>query len=215
MTPLAKSAGRESTFAKPIIGFRQEVWKTEQGLPQNTVPAILQSSDGYLWAGTELGLVRFDGLRFTVFDKGNTPELKSNVVDALLQDRQGNLWIGTVGGGLTRMRDGKFRTFTTKDGLSNDSILCLLEDPSGDLWIGTNGNGLNRLHNGKFVAYTSADGLADNQVFALAQGRDGALWAGTHDGLSRFSKGIFRNYRTSQGLVNNVDRHQRRRFESS
>jgi signal transduction histidine kinase/ligand-binding sensor domain-containing protein/CheY-like chemotaxis protein len=206
IAPLAKSVGRDSVPAKPITGFRQEVWKTEQGLPQNTVPAILQSSDGYLWVGTELGLVRFDGLRFTVFDKGNTPELKSNVVDALLQDREGNLWIGTVGGGLTRMRNGKFRTFTTKDGLSNDSILCLLEDPSGDLWIGTNGNGLNRLHDGHFTAYTSADGLADNQVFALAQGQDGALWVGTHDGLSRLYRGRFRTYRTAQGLANNYVR---------
>jgi ligand-binding sensor domain-containing protein len=196
IAPLAKSAGRASISAKPVSGFHQDVWRTEQGLPQNTVPAILQSSDGYLWAGTELGLVRFDGLHFTTFDKGNTPELKSNVVDALLQDRGGNLWIGTLGGGLTRLSNGKFHTFTRKDGLSNDSILCLLEDPSGDLWIGTSGNGLNRLHNGQFSSYTTADGLADNQVFALAEGQDGSLWAGTHDGLSRFYRGIFHTYRT-------------------
>ena len=91
-----------ATTAEPLASLHQQVWRTEDGLPQNTVPAILQSRDGYLWAGTELGLVRFDGQHFTVFDRRNTPELKSNFVDALLEDHRGNLWIGTAGGGLTR-----------------------------------------------------------------------------------------------------------------
>lgn len=186
--------------------LRQEVWRTEEGLPQNTVPAIVQSADGYLWAGTELGLVRFDGLHFTVFDKSNTPELKSNVVDALLQDSRGNLWIGTVGGGLTRLSAGQFHTFTTHDGLSNNSISCLLEDPSGSIWIGTNGGGLNRLHQGHFSSWNTEQGLADNQVFALAYGADGALWVGTHDGLNRFLNGHFQIYRTAGGLPNNYVR---------
>ncbi|HMJ61555.1 MAG TPA: two-component regulator propeller domain-containing protein, partial [Bryobacteraceae bacterium] len=177
--------------------MHQDVWRTEDGLPQNTVPAIVQSRDGYLWAGTELGLVRFDGLHFTVFDKSNTPELKSNVVDALLEDRAGDLWIGTIGGGLTRLHAGKFHTFTTQDGLANNTIHCLLEDSAGDLWAGTDGGGLKRLHRGRFSVYTTKDGLADNQVFALAQAHDGTIWIGTHDGLSRFSGRTFRNYRTN------------------
>ena len=205
-TTLGTAAGTSAKPTDAVIRFHQEVWRTEEGLPQNTVPAIVQSRDGYLWAGTELGLVRFDGLHFTVFDKSNTPELKSNVVDALLQDRQGNLWIGTLGGGLTRLTDGKFSTFTTRNGLSNDSISCLLEDASGDLWIGTNGGGLNQLHNGRFSSYDTEKGLADNQVFALAYGSDGALWVGTHDGLNRFSNGRFQTYRTAAGLPNNYVR---------
>ncbi|MFL6446493.1 MAG: two-component regulator propeller domain-containing protein [Bryobacteraceae bacterium] len=188
---------------EPLGSLHQEVWRTDEGLPQNTVPAIVQSQDGYLWAGTELGLVRFDGLHFTVFDTSNTPELKANVIDALMQDRRGALWIGTVGGGLTRFADGKFTTFTTRDGLSNDSISSLLEDPSGDIWIGTNGGGLDRLHHGQFSTYGSESGLADNQVFALANDRKAGLWVGTHDGLSRISKGRFRTYRRPDGLPHN------------
>ncbi len=145
----------DSGAAAPLTSLHQEVWRTEEGLPQNTVPVVVQSRDGYLWAGTELGLARFDGMHFTVFDKNNTPELKVNVIDALLQDRRGNLWIGTAGGGLTRYLDGKFTTFTTHDGLSSDSITCLLEDASGDIWIGTNGGGLNRFHHGKFSSYAN------------------------------------------------------------
>src|SRR5579875_2937709 len=97
---------------KPIAELQQDVWGTDQGLPQNTIPAIAQSRDGYLWFGTELGLVRFDGMRFTVFDRTNTPELRSSKIDALLEDRNGDLWIGTVGGGLTRLQGRKFTNFS-------------------------------------------------------------------------------------------------------
>jgi signal transduction histidine kinase/ligand-binding sensor domain-containing protein/DNA-binding NarL/FixJ family response regulator len=190
----------DGSRSHPFSEFHQEVWRTEQGLPQNTVPAIVQSRDGYLWAGTELGLVRFDGAHFTVFDKSNTPELKSNVVDALLAASNGDLWIGTIGGGLTRLSGGEFHTFTTKDGLSSNSVLTLLEDRAGDLWIGTDGNGLNRLHEGRFSVYRAADGLANDEIFALAQDPQGAIWIGTHNGLSRFSNGAIRNYSTADGL---------------
>ena len=70
--------------AKAITQYTHDVWQTEQGLPQNTVPAIVQTRDGYLWLGTELGLARFDGVRFTVFDEASTPEIKSNIVVALV-----------------------------------------------------------------------------------------------------------------------------------
>ena len=187
--------------SKSITQFHQDIWRTEQGLPQNTVPAIAQSSDGYLWLGTELGLVRFDGLHFTVFNKGNTPELRSNKVDAVLAGRGGTLWIGTIGGGLTCLNRGKFSTFTIANGLSGNSVLSLLEDRSGDIWIGTNGNGVDRLHDGRITVYTTKEGLSDNEVFGLAEDRDGSIWMGTNDGLSRFTHGVFHNYGPRNGLL--------------
>jgi signal transduction histidine kinase/ligand-binding sensor domain-containing protein/CheY-like chemotaxis protein len=196
----ARASSPGQTLSPPLSELHQEVWRAEQGLPQNTVPAIVQTRDGFLWAGTELGLVRFDGSHFTVFDKSNTPELKSNVIDALLAARNGDLWIGTIGGGLTLLRQGEFRTFTTRDGLSSNSVLTLLEDTAGDLWIGTDGNGLNRLHGGRFSVYRAGAGLANDEVFALAQDAEGAIWIGTHDGLSRFANGVFHNYSTADGL---------------
>jgi len=183
-----------------IEHFHQDVWGTDQGLPQNTVTAILQSNDGYIWFGTELGLVRFDGLRFTVFDKGNVPELRSNVVDALLEDRVGNLWIGTLGGGLTRYSGGTFTTFGTKEGLSSDSVLSLLEDHAGNLWIGTEGGGLNRFRDGHFSLFDVKNGLSNNEVFALAEGARGDLWIGTHDGLSVLRNDGFHTYGIQEGL---------------
>lgn len=66
-------------------------WTTLNGLPQNSVQAIVQTRDGYLWLGTQERLVRFDGVRFRVFDVRNTPELKSHYILSLLEDHQGNL----------------------------------------------------------------------------------------------------------------------------
>ena len=186
--------------ARPISQLRHDVWGTEEGLPQNTVPAIVQTNDGYLWLGTELGLARFDGLHFTVFDRRNTPELKSNAIYALLEDRQGALWIGTNGGGLTRFRDGKFQSYGAREGLAGSVVLCLHEDRSGVLWVGTDGGGLNRFSEGRFTVYDTKQGLGDNAVFAIAEEPGGTLWIGTHGGLSRFSQGRFTNYTARDGL---------------
>src|SRR5687768_10152954 len=67
---------------KALTQFGHDVWQLEQGLPQNTVYAIAQTPDGYLWLGTAEGLVRFDGVRFQVFDRRNTPDIPSNVITA-------------------------------------------------------------------------------------------------------------------------------------
>jgi ligand-binding sensor domain-containing protein len=69
-------------------------WQTEQGLPQNSVTCLLQSREGYLWFGTYAGLVRFDGVRFVVFDSDRFSGLADGRITALFEDAQGTLWIG-------------------------------------------------------------------------------------------------------------------------
>src|SRR6266478_5463511 len=94
--------------AKGLAQYRFDNWTTDDGLPQNTVSAILQTRDGYLWLATAAGLVRFDGLRFAVFDKANTKGLTSVRFSALFEDADGSLWSGTEDGGLTRYHNGTF-----------------------------------------------------------------------------------------------------------
>lgn len=77
--------------AKAVTQYVHNAWQTDQGLPQNYVQAIVQTRDGYIWLATQEGLVRFDGISFTVFDKRNTPELKANNIQALYEDRAGAL----------------------------------------------------------------------------------------------------------------------------
>jgi len=83
---------------KAITQYIHEVWQTDDGLPQNSILAIAQTRDGYLWFGTEEGLVRFDGLIFTVFDKGNTEEIKHNCIFELLVNKKGTSGLAPVGG---------------------------------------------------------------------------------------------------------------------
>ena len=109
-------------------------WTTENGLPQNSVTDILQTRDGYLWLATYGGLVRFDGVRFTVFDRG-VDGIGSQRVRVLHEDRHGALWAATDDGMLIRYRDSRFITYTTADGLPHATALRIEEDDEGRLWI--------------------------------------------------------------------------------
>ena len=89
----------------PLQNYGRQSWVMENGLPQNTVQALAQTRDGFLWLGTEVGLVRFDGNSFQVFDRNSTPALPGNDVRCLLAASDGALWIGTSEG-LARWKDG-------------------------------------------------------------------------------------------------------------
>jgi len=96
----------------PLRHYVRQTWQTAEGLPQNSVLPIVQTRDGYLWLGTQEGLVRFDGVRFTVFDKKTTPAFISNAVSALVAGRDGALWVGLNGGGVVRMMGGEARRWS-------------------------------------------------------------------------------------------------------
>jgi signal transduction histidine kinase/ligand-binding sensor domain-containing protein len=185
--------------SKALTQYAKQVWKSDSGLPQGSVLALAQTADGYLWLGTEEGLVRFDGVQFTVFDKGNSAGLRSATVISLLVDHEDRLWVGTHGGGLTRFTHGKFESGLLGHGLDSQSVQCLYEDHKGAVWIGTSSGGLVRYFNGETRVYTTADGLSDNTVLSLSGDKDGALWIGTNDGLSRFSDGRFSVVRGENG----------------
>jgi len=97
--------------------YRLDHWTADNGLPQNSIRGIVQTRDGYLWLATFDGLVRFDGVRFTVFNKANSPGIISNRFVHLYADAQGDLWASTEKGDLTRLHRGSFITYTTQNGL--------------------------------------------------------------------------------------------------
>jgi len=101
--------------------YTVDKWETDRGLPQNSVIAMTQTRDGYLWLGTLKGLARFDGLDFTVFDENNTPELDSSRIVKLYEDAQGRLWIATDTGGLAVMKNGQIRKPDADMSLGNSS----------------------------------------------------------------------------------------------
>jgi ligand-binding sensor domain-containing protein/signal transduction histidine kinase len=191
-----------------VTQYSHRAWMADQtagSLPQNSVFSIVQTPDGYLWIATQEGVARFDGVRFTVFNSRNTPEIRHNDVWKMLVDRDGTLWLGTRGGGLTRYRDGVFSTLSKEQGLSGDSVQALWQDGDGSLWIGTSGGGLNHYRDGKFTVYTTKDGLSSDTVFSLHGDAAGNLWIGTDGGgLNRLRDGKFTHYTTRQGLTNDT-----------
>src|SRR6202167_3111467 len=182
--------------AKGVTQYMQTSWTSESGVPQNSVQAVAQTADGYLWFGTQEGLARFDGAHFTTYTRHNAHGLASSFIQSLAAGRDGSLWIGTDSG-LSHYQpatpagsDGAFTTLTTADGLSGNNIAALCEDREGGLWVGT-GKGLNRIMNGRVQNWTTSDGLPDLAVSAMTLDAGGTLWVGTAKCLAHFENGRF------------------------
>lgn len=169
---------------KPISAFYRETWTTRQGLPHNQINAIAQTPDGYLWLGTWEGLVRYNGLEFHQFDRGNTPALKDNGVRSLRAAANGAVVIGTSRGGVAVKQGDRWRTWTRDDGLAQDEILDALLDRRGRLWAATESMGLSLLEGGRALQFNVANGrLPSDVVFGLLEDHDGSMWVATAGGL--------------------------------
>jgi ligand-binding sensor domain-containing protein len=132
---------------KPFELYKQTVYTSLEGLPQNSIFSIVQTPDGFIWLATNAGIARFDGVHFDVFNRENTPGMISDNTEFLLVDRQGVLWIATYQGGIMCYKNGIFeKKYTQTDGLVSNNIRVILEsrDGSSSFWIGTV-SGLNRL----------------------------------------------------------------------
>jgi ligand-binding sensor domain-containing protein/signal transduction histidine kinase len=191
--------------ATSLNQYVHNVWQVEDGLPQSYVTSIVQTRDGYLWLGTQEGLVRFDGTRFEVFDKRNTEQIKDNNIQVLYEDREGTLWLGSEGG-LSCLRQGKFTSYGKADGLASDIVEAISEDHDGNLWIGTLA-GLSRFKDGVFTNYSKVSGLAGESVLAICEDRQQNLWLGTDGGgLSLLKDDRFTTYTAASGLAGNLVR---------
>jgi ligand-binding sensor domain-containing protein len=115
--------------------FGVDLWGESEGLPQSRIRAITQTRDGYLWFGSGSGLVRFNGASFKTFDVG-AGGLRDDEVLALAEDERG-LWIGTHSGGASVLKAGRFRTYSSADGLADDIVTGFDQDAQGNLWIAT------------------------------------------------------------------------------
>lgn len=137
--------------ASPLFAYAPQfvlkTWTTEDGLPQNSVNAILQDDDGYLWLATYGGVVRFDGVRFSRIPALEEKMLSLRIL-SLAKGKDGRIWLGTEGSGITKFEKGTVTNYTLADGLNDDVVLSLFEDQRGILWIGTR-QGINKFENGK------------------------------------------------------------------
>ena len=164
-----------------LARYSRQAWEMESGLPQDTVQALAQTQDGFVWLGTEAGLVRFDGVAFQTFDHDSKPMLPGADIRCLLATSDGALWIGTSEG-LARWQDGKVTSYSTRDGLPGNGIRKLVETADGALWVWTD-QGLARRNGKRFVAVTAADGLPAGAIDLIATDNSRRLWIATAQGL--------------------------------
>ena len=196
----------------PLTSLGREVWQDEDGLPQSSVNTVIQTRDGYIWAGTYEGLVRFDGVRFTVFNSDNTPAMESNRVWALAEGRDGTLWIATSAG-VVANRNGKFTRLQSIPGLTNNSIKALLVDRAGRLWIGGYTLGAALIDQGVPHYYRNKNPILGTQIRSLYQDHAGRIWVAAQTGLVSIEGDRLTAYTAKEGLSDNTvlsvceDRH--------
>jgi len=159
------------------------VWTRQDARLLGGVLTLAQTTDGYLWIGTEFGLLRFDGVRFQPWLPPNGQHLSSNYIVALTAARDGSLWIGTRDG-LTHWVGDTLETYHTSKGTAGPVVTSILEDHEGQVWAGTAGAdsaGLCRVV-GKFL---DCDRTTDRSVLSLFEDRQASLWSGGTAGLCR------------------------------
>src|SRR5664280_2634462 len=164
--------------AKSVFQFNCKSWSREDGLPANGINGIAQTEDGYLWLGTQKGLVRFDGIEFKPFSPPNTPIFRNQIITALSCSRNGGLWFG--------LRDSSFGSYDDRAGFSpppNESwvtpsmgVLSIREVRDGSVWVGAN-EGTARWVSGNVDLTTYYTNLQGG--WTLYEGMGGRVWVGT------------------------------------
>jgi signal transduction histidine kinase/ligand-binding sensor domain-containing protein len=157
--------------------YVRDRWGTEQGFPRGPVYAISQTSDGYLWIGSEAGLLRFDGLNFRLIQPWSGSVEFTSVL-GLAADKDGSLWVLLRDRTLIRYRDGRFES-PFSGGEPPDTITAMAHSNGGDLLVAKGQSGALTYRNGKLVLLAAASGVPRSPVLALAQTGDGSFWIGT------------------------------------
>jgi signal transduction histidine kinase/ligand-binding sensor domain-containing protein len=166
-------------------------WLAEDGLPDNRVVGLAQTSDGYLWVATQGGVVRFDGVRFQRVSLARSPDLIAGTMRVMMLDQRGRVWLAKEEGGTFLCFEGaQVSMLTAGQGLpKNETQHSMVLDGHGDLWVTYSmGKVIRCNQDGKVDVFTAKDGLPKgDDVCWLARGRDGTLWfaKGSHVGVFR------------------------------
>ena len=198
---LVSLALQPAVFAADLGGgtveYSLDSWDERQGLPSGRIWAITQDSSGYLWLGTENGLVRFDGVQFTRW-----PGIgEEAVVFALASTRDGSLWIGLAEAGVVRIIDGRIERYGRPSGIGDGPVQFLVEDGQGVLWAGDRA-GVHRFAQTRWERLNTESGLIGGAALDAHEDRAGNLWVSTVSGIYRKDSGAsgFRYIRAERPL---------------
>ncbi|MDB4314148.1 ATP-binding protein [bacterium] len=174
-------------------------WQTEDGLPDNSVSAISQSPDGYLWIGTNGGVIRFNGSEFHPLPLRENADLPSQQVHAMLLDRAGRLWLGMERGPLVRIEKDSSHLFHASDGLPGKRVGKICEDLHGRIWANYSG-GVVRIEGNKITRFTKKHRIPLGQDSSVVCDVDGQVWMASNHWLGRLNdKGhhLFRRFKSA------------------
>jgi len=164
---------RAMAWGQPVsklMDFNIHLWQAEDGLPNNIVQAVVQTSDGYLWVGTWKGLAWFDGEQFHAVDL--TPESSQPSVSCLLAGTDGSLWVGTEGAGVYRLDKGKPERVEFISTNAQPEVQEIHQGGDGTIWFGT-ARGIYFLQNEKIQRLASIK----NTFAKFCPDKYGSMWA--------------------------------------
>lgn len=166
---------------KAMSQYVRERWGAKSGFPSGPVYGITQTADGYLWIGTEKGLVRFDGVNFRIFDESNAEGVPAGPILGLTADVEGNLWIRLPNGHLLRYGDGKFDDVTLALERPEVGVIAMCRGKDGEALFWGLISGPFEYRRGKFSTMAQMPAGLNLLVISMAETRDGTIWLGTRD----------------------------------
>jgi len=187
---LPATAGAAGQGGSPFI---VDSWSSEEGLPDNEVISVIQTRDGYLWLGTLHGLVRFDGIHFTIFDENNTPGLPSSRIVYLFEDNESNLWVGTETAGLCMIKNGIVKKFGAESANCGKVIYASEDSQSNIVFCAT--AGIIYFHDGKMDFHPGETGwpLSGFAAKMLVPSKSGDIWQIANGTVQKWRNGQLEN----------------------
>lgn len=190
------------SLAAPVSAapnYFMRAWQSENGLPQNKVTSVVQTRDGYLWVGTYSGLARFDGMRFTVYDDKNTPEMHSSRVTSLFESGDGKLWVGHENGEVTTYQNGKFQPVKIRATWSGGKIYAITEDKNDDVWLLNESGLIARVRDGLVLSPETGTAL---KLLSVARTTNGDIWVARDGRMSELEHGQLHVFQDDSSLTN-------------
>lgn len=172
-----------------------------EGLGNGDIFSVLVDSKKQVWAASYgSGVYCYDGKDIKFYNENSG--MINHSVRQMAEDDKGRIWMATRGG-LSVFENGRFKNYTTKDGLPGDNLRCITLDDDDNVWIGTNGNGAAKFDGKTFTVFTDKNGLRHNFVHSIYCDTKGNVWFGTGNGVDKMTEaGSFMHYSTEDGLCN-------------
>lgn len=165
--------------------------------PSSITRNIIQDKKGIIWLATWNGIMNYDGTTF--HNMTNSENLRRYRAFVIEEMDNNDIWIGTIGAGLYQYANGKFKNYTKKDGLLDDSVTNFFEHPNGDLWVGT-GKGISIFDGKTFSNLSEDDGLPNTDINSIVQVNTENYWIGARGAASVYNGKEFQTLNKPDGM---------------